>query len=197
MIVVGNGNFTQPQGHMINLFDKVVRLSSFKIKGYENIVGTKTDIVSVARLEDMEAEPSIVWIGNPLGLSATPIELVKKHYKNYVINDNINTAYEYLDYNNQESHPTLGFITIVMAMRYSRFVYGEPPTITGFDFAHAGCRKYYWTEELRKEPPQLVHHNCTKERDVVKQLITKNMVKLLCSRDMILLEENITSKMCL
>lgn len=49
VIIVGNGKsvLNCKNGHVIDSFDAVVRLNRFKIKGYEDFVGNKTDIVAV------------------------------------------------------------------------------------------------------------------------------------------------------
>ncbi len=43
-IVVGNGPVEFDAGEKIDSFDVVIRINDFKIKGFEKLVGTKTDI---------------------------------------------------------------------------------------------------------------------------------------------------------
>ena len=45
IIVVGNGYTDIKRGHIIDQYGTVVRFNHFEIKGYEEFVGTKTDII--------------------------------------------------------------------------------------------------------------------------------------------------------
>lgn len=50
VLIIGNGSNTMlhENGHKIDTFDYVVRMGSFKIKGYEKYIGTKTDLYRLA-----------------------------------------------------------------------------------------------------------------------------------------------------
>ena len=200
LIVIGNGNFTSPQGHLINMFDTVIRLSCFKIKGFEHVVGTKTDIVSVARIENLDPLPPHVWVGNPMGLQAIPHTEIKRAYPNGVTSNPypcMKAAYlrcgylENGDETKQISHPTLGLFTIFMAVQFGAFFYETPITITGFDFGHPNWKKYYWGGG-EYDQPRPYQHQHPKEREIIKDMIGKGEVKLLDPRDIILMEESLT-----
>jgi hypothetical protein len=189
MIVVGNGIITEPQGHLINMMDTVVRLSGYKIIGYESLVGTKTDIVSVSRIENLNPLPAKVWVGNPYGLGDTPVELVKKAYPNgYINNETTAECYKQCGYNESQSHPTLGMHTIFMAMILGKYFY-DKIYLTGFDFGQVGLPLYYWTKELREKICPSDQHNCPNERKVLKRLLASGAVELLNPRDVMILEE--------
>ena len=191
LIVVGNGLFTELQGHLIDRFDTVVRLSSAKVKGWEPLVGSKKDILSVARIENHEGYDKI-WLGNPMGLSSTPQRAVNEAYPNgLIMNESLDRCYQQGEFNINE-HPTLGLITIFMALEYGAPFFKTPITITGFDFTHEGCSTYYWdnTPSKKYEPSlEYGHHNPNKERKVLKQLINDGKVKLLNPRSIYLLED--------
>ena len=191
--VVGNGHFTKPLGHLINMFDTVIRLSSFRIRDYESLVGTKTDIVSVGRIENLEVEPRLVWVANKSGMYDVPMEIILNHYKNVVFNDE-NTflsAYAELGYNKAESHPTLGFQTIFMAIKISKFMWNKPVTICGFDFGHEGWPVHYWSQKNRFIEVEKDVHVLSNERRVVKQMIADGRVQLLNPYDMILFDDKL------
>ena len=202
LIIIGNGNFTAPQGHLINTFDTVIRLSCFKIKGFEHVVGTKTDIVSVARIENLDPLPPIVWAGNPMGLQAIPPNEILRAYPNGIKQNpyySLKECYERCGYfkdgdeKKQTSHPTLGLFTIYMALKFAAFFYEQPITITGFDFGHPGWKRYYWGDGEYVKPRPYQHQH-TKEREVIKDMIGKGEVQLLDPRDIILMEESLTSE---
>ena len=190
LCIVGNGIITHPQGHIINTIDTVVRLSSYKTIGFEHLVGNKTDIVAVARIENVPKGVK-VWIANPYGLSATPQEIIDRVYnQGYLINpeDCIKRTYKLCGYKEGGSHPTLGMLTIMMAYTMGRFFY-DKIYVTGFDFNHVGKQKYYWTQDkIKKLAPESVH-NYSNERRVLKKLIADGLVEYLDMSDIYLLED--------
>ena len=138
IIIVGNGLFTELQGHLIDRFDTVVRLSSAKVKGWEPLVGSKKDILSVARIENHEGYDKI-WLGNPMGLSSTPQRAVNEAYPNgLIMNESLDRCYQQGEFNINE-HPSLGLITIFMALEYGAPFFKTPITITR---SQRGCRPH-------------------------------------------------------
>ena len=185
IIVVGNGAVGSPRGHLIDKFDLVIRLSRYKIEGYECQVGTKTSIVSVAGVQDIPKNVKI-WIGNPLGISAVPKKALEEAYpQGYVLNEDIKELYEIGGFEEGE-HPTLGLLTIFMAIKYGKFFYDLPIYITGFNFFQPGWSNYYF-EKSTHSPHE--HHKGKKERLLIKNLIETGCVKLLIPSDVAHLDE--------
>ena len=183
LCIVGNGTITHPQGHIINTMDTVIRLSTYKIIGYEHMVGTKTDIVSVARIENVSPDVKI-WLGNIYGFGSIPIEIIKKAFpQGYFLPDVEMTQKIYAKYN---THPSLGSLTIWLAVMTGQFFY-DKIYVTGFDFGHIGRPKYYYDPEILKGP--VIGHDCANERMVLKTMIASGLVEFLDPRDIILLEE--------
>ena len=195
LIVVGNGLFSRLQGHLIDRFDTVVRLSSAKVEGFEALVGSKKDILSVARIEDCSGYDN-VWAGNPFGMGSIPKRALLESYPNgFVINDSINKCYAYGDFKDG-THPTLGLLTIYMAVEYGKAFYQLPITITGFDFIHTDCARYYWDNTPNVDALGLggiykKHHDFDKERGIVKKMIDEGLVQYLHPKDIIFLENAI------
>ena len=193
MIVVGNGMVSKPQGYLIDKFDTVIRLSRYKIKGYECLIGTKTDIHVVARVENSDPSNKI-WIGNPLGLSSTPQKTISEAYPNgYVINNRMQQIYQETGMSDGE-HPTLGLLAIFMALEHGKYFYDLPITITALDFMQLDWPSYYYDLTPRKRI--CPHHNMSKERMVVKELMQKGLVKLLLKEDIINLDDNAPPVIC-
>jgi len=192
MIVVGNGNIMRPQGHLINMFDTVVRVSGFQINGYESLVGTKTDIVSVGRPEKLDPLPPKIWIGNPYGVSAIPEGIMKKAFPDgWESNSNecIKDTYDLCGFDPKVNHPTLGMLTIIMAVNFGSLFYEKPIYVTGFEFGHEGWPRYYYDKKPWKNTPDN-HHKPDVERTVLKKLIADGHVEYLHMHDVILLEED-------
>jgi hypothetical protein len=187
-IVVGNGTHTGFNGHLINDYDIVIRMGAYRLRDYEHIVGTKTDIASVARIENLDPIPPIVWAGNPFGFGAIPPEEVKRHYGRKLINnpkEAIDLAYAAVG---EGTHPTLGLLTIFQAIVTGRHYFETPITITGFDFGRVGFPRYYWDQTPQYPVPCSIHRGAH-ERVAVKYLIGQGLVRLLNPRDIYLLEE--------
>ena len=189
LIVVGNAPIRSNQGHLINLFDYVVRLSSHKIKGFEHLVGSKTDAVSVARVENLDPLPPKVWIGNPFGINTIPEQALRDAYPNGVILNSGEVVQQTYDMGfnvNDGPHPTLGLLTVMMAIEYGKYFY-DSVTITGIEGWHEGQPTYYYNDTpAKKIPPHL--HDYNKERDILKHLINQNKIKLLEPTDVRFLE---------
>lgn len=192
IIVVGNAPCRSNRGHLINLFDFVVRLSCCKIKGYEHLVGSKTDAISIARIENLDPLPPKVWVGNPLGLSAVPKEIVEDTYPNGIIANSVHGMYELYDMDcfdlHNGPHPTLGLKTIMMALEFGKFFYDLPITITGIEGWHEGQPTYYFDDTPAEKIGSHLH-NYSAERRIIKDLIAKKKVKLLEPTDMRYLED--------
>ena len=200
LIIVGNGSIGSPQGHLIDKFDTVVRLSGAKVQGYECLVGSKTDIHSVSRIEPIQ-DGAKVWIANPFGIGETPQRALSEAFPNgYITNPDMEAIYKAATMDKHE-HPTLGLLTIFMAILHGKMFYEMPITITGFDFSQVGWPQYYWDITTRKElvghaNPMVDHHNYPKERAVTKQLIEGGAVKFLQPRDIMALDENCPPNVC-
>ena len=189
LCIVGNGIIRKPQGHIINQMDVVIRLSTYRIKGFEHLVGTKTNIASVARIENLEPLPPKIWIANPLGLSDTPKVITDRTYPNgyeFPTTERLKTIYSHY-----KLHPTLGSLTIWLAYYWGRGFF-DKIYITGFNFGHMGRPIYYYDPEIFDEDNVKLnegHHDPTNERYVLKQMIADQKVQLIDPTDIIMLEE--------
>jgi hypothetical protein len=188
LIIVGNGQPLKPLGVQINQFDTVIRLSNYRIRGYEHIVGDKTDIASVARVVKLDPVPPIIWIGNPMGISAIPEPALKSVYpEGWVKNPFLKNAYEVCGYLEMESHPTLGMLTIIWAINAALPFYEVPVYISGFNFSQVGHPRYYWDNTPYPGCEKYIH-DLDNERKVLKQLISDGYVKYLDPEEIIYLE---------
>lgn len=195
IIVVGNGIFTRLQGVEIDKFDMIVRLSSAKVRDYEPLVGSRTDVVSVARIEDVCDKNAIIWAGNPCGLTEIPQEALRKAYpRGAIFNESYNICRKYCNFPS-DVFPTVGLLTIFMAMQFGKYFYDLPITITGFDFLHAGCSIYYYDNRKAaaqsKDELSKIHHSFSLERKICRRMIEEGLVKYLYGPDVQLLEDEI------
>ena len=183
LIIIGNGIVSEALGHEIDKFDTVIRLGGYKIKGYESCVGSKTDIHSVAKIEHTEPGTKI-WLANPNGLAELPQPAVTEAYPNgFIKNDTYMEMTEFVGGN-----PTLGTLTILMALKYGKYFYDSPITVSGFDFTKNGWPRYYW--DMTPEIMENVRHYGKNERHILKSLISEGLVKFLNPVDIQNLEED-------
>lgn len=186
IIVVGNGPIRSNQGPAINLFHTIVRCSNFKIEGYEHLVGTKTDVVAVSKVEVLRPMPPIVWA--TMGCAAVPERAMQEAYPNgyHGIGDEaVKDCYSLLP---DGVHPTLGLQAIMNAVHCGRMFYELPVVITGFSFGHVGHPYGYFNSEEFK-PCRPGTHDPSAERKAVKEMINRGMVAYLNPVDIFLLEE--------
>jgi len=143
IIVIGNASsiLNINKKEKINSFDIVIRCNSFQIKGYENYVGTKTDIISIIgsgaglkdyikNYKDNSKNIKTIWFSRPKNLCfkqhkklITPHKIIE--YPSIKLFKKLQTKL-----NNFKNLPSTGIVTIEMALN----VFKSPIYITGFDF---------------------------------------------------------------
>jgi len=171
IIIVGNGTSIKDNqdGKKIDGFDTVLRFNSFKIKGYEQYTGTKTDIwftVNIHHIKNINTFKEVLfhsWTWNESKCKVYQSILksrpdCKKITKEFVgkIYPSVGTA------------PSTGLIAIYkMLERYDDVV------ITGFDWWERN-EHHYGDNEVRGHI-----HNPKKEHEVIQKLIKQNRVKFL------------------
>ena len=166
IIIVGNGTsiLDKPNGNKIDGFDTVLRFNGFKIKGFEEYTGTKTNIwftVNHAHLNQIDAFDEVVvhswqWDSEKCKIYQDFIAKRKdcKQTEREFVRNNINT-----------DRPSTGLIAIHMMLE--RF---DKVTITGFDWWDRE-EHHYGDKESRGSL-----HDPNEEHKVIKELINKNKV---------------------
>lgn len=186
LIVIGNGPIPYPQGERIDKFDTVIRLSNYKIEGFEELVGTKTDIWCVGSIIISENKTPIIWSGNPKGIfGASPDDIGMAYGDRLRLMDQnlanrIYTELSYKPFGDLDFHPTLGIFAIFRALELAKHEYEIPITITGFTFSDPTQEMYYWTDIIKNGPAVLEkQHNYVLERSLIAHYIKEGMVKFL------------------
>ena len=176
IIIVGNGEniLDKKNGHLIDNFDKVVRLGQYKTKGYEEFTGTKTDILSTIfwKLDFERLKNHKIILNVPLNMQEQFFEsekFVEEKYSNYKSNilymnkfDDIEGLREYY----KKTLPAFtGIDDINFSLGFKTFYFIEKlfpdSTIyaTGFDFFKTG---WYWDKTHNRDNSNM--HPYTQER---------------------------------
>ena len=161
-VVVGNGEcaLNNRNGKFIDQCDRVVRVNTFTLSGYEEYVGSKVDIYCAKwhkityRIHDHNEfwfphpKPPTTW--HALGGKK---EITERDHLDNVRAFNLykpdikflsNKSRKTLDRNFKKGEPSIGIIAITMALD----IFGPPLHVTGFDFMASG---WYWNPS----------HDCT------------------------------------
>jgi hypothetical protein len=160
-IIVGNARslLSTKNGSLIDSFDIVIRCNSFKIKGYEKHVGTKTDIACFIptgsgakhlireQSRDRIKRASEIWFSRPRGCcGGIHRQIIKKlcstQSVSYPSDEEFEEMVKTLDaHGGNRAWPSTGFVAIEMAIkRLERHeIY-----LTGFDFFKTG---HYFTDK--------------------------------------------------
>lgn len=156
IIIIGNASsiLNANKKKEINSFDIVIRCNSFQIKGYENYVGTKTDIISIigsgAGLKDYiknyknnSKNIKTIWFSRPKNLCfkqhkkiITPDKIIK--YPSTILFKKLQTKL-----NNFKNLPSTGMVTMEMALD----IFKQPLYVTGFDFFET---QHYYSNKNKK-----------------------------------------------
>lgn len=158
LIIVGNGSslLNSNNGDKIDSFNTVVRFNSFKIKGFEKDVGTKTDIwftVNGAHIKDINTFSQVIahsWEWNPSRCKMYNRLLAKR-------SDCIKIDRDFVKNNIKLSGPSTGLIAIYWFLnRYKSL------TLTGFDWwdrkeHHYGDREIRGTLHKPREEFDIIY----------------------------------------
>lgn len=188
LCIVGNGELLKPLGHLINTMDTVIRLSNFQTLGYEHLVGTKTDIVAVSRIEELDPMPPIIWLANLCGFTETPVTIIEKYFPTKVIVPSSQQTKRI--FSKFKTFPTLGSITIQLALEWGEAFYKQI-FFTGFGFAHIGRPRAYFDQGIVTPDAyeqRLKSHDYDNERDILKSLVAAGKIEPLNPREMMLLD---------
>ena len=144
--LIGNGRMFEPDaGDKINRFDRVARINEYKIKGYENLVGTKTDLWILGGTRNWEwSDCPSVWLCYPYGVHKQERAAVEPHLKDRVHGVDIkNIAQVHQQYGSGPwmPHPTTGLIAMAILSEMYGKIY-----IAGFDGMVDGIKHYDGTE---------------------------------------------------
>ena len=177
IVIVGNGPsvLDETKGSLIDSYDVVIRINDYQTKGFEEHVGTKTDVwaletKTLSRWEEFKDRFDIpeLWllISNCFSESIEPVMKLAKSLREDMFISPIAKAHELR--NKIAAHPSTGAYTIYTAMHQ----FHDPIHIIGFD---------HWQYEPKKEelnalgsymaPWEELKHNAEKEKIWVDRLI--------------------------
>jgi hypothetical protein len=180
IFIVGNGPsaIAKKIGAEIDQSDIVIRINDFKTTGYEQFVGTKTDILFTCRLNEylntLHTFPEVVLclLMNPLDGVTIPEKLLTS--KNIVKNitwDEIKPLIKLFEFKNN-TYPSTGLLCLLYAI--NRF---GPVHITGFDNFSKGNAHYYQIEGR----PFPFRHDGSRERNIINAMI--DLGTIICMND--------------
>jgi hypothetical protein len=175
VFIIGNGPSATAvkRGALIDAADVVVRINDFKTEGYEEFVGSKTDILFTCRLNEymltLHQFPEVIisLLMNPLDGVVIPDELL--------LHPNISTQIHWPQVKiitallsiKKNCYPSTGLLCILfMAIRYGQV------SITGFDFFADGNRHYY----SNGDRPVPTRHDGKREKEIIQLLVKKGAV---------------------
>lgn len=171
IIIVGNGSslLSRKNGSLIDSFDVIVRFNSYKIKGYEEYVGKKTNIwftVNLAHIAEINSYDRVIehcWEWNP--------EKDKNFQKLNAIRACEKTSRDFVRTKIDCKNPSTGLIAIYMFLEDER--YNKPMYITGFDWWKT--KKHHYGDNERRG----TLHNPKEEYKIIVNLLNKGKVKFL------------------
>lgn len=182
-IIIGNGESAiKNDGKIIDSFDKVVRLNNFETVGYEEFVGTKTDLLFTCTLENYSVKelskfPEIILalINNEDGTIDNNVLIKTALSKN--ISDVITwTEARILGEKVANIEWNQYFSTGLLAIYYMIFIKEYDVTITGFDNFIDGRSSHYFEPNRQNFPSR---HNGEKEKKYIEILVRENKLKIL------------------
>lgn len=163
IFIIGNGPSacSKKLGREIDAADVVVRINNFKTKGFEDFVGTKTDILFTCRLNEyfdtLQTFPEVILclLMNPLDGVTIPQEMINAPNISERIDwPEIDELTKWLNLR-ENCYPSTGFICMLKMVR--RFAHVN---VIGFD--HFGKQNaHYFAPGPRLEPPR---HDAEGER---------------------------------
>lgn len=172
IFIIGNGpSATQHKiGDIIDAADVVVRINDFKTSGFEEYVGTRTDILFTCRLneylDNLHTFPEVILslLMNPLEGVTIPDSLLESTNISDIIDWPEVLQFAKKMRFTRDAYPSTGLICILkMIARFGTV------GIIGFDNFKNGNRHYYEIDD-RKAPPR---HNGKREKGIIS--ILKNL----------------------
>jgi hypothetical protein len=169
LIIVGNGSslLNSNNGHKIDSFNTVVRFNSFKIKGFEKDVGTRTDIwftVNGAHINDINNFTTVIahsWEWDPNRCKMFQRLLAKR-------SDCIKISRDFVRNNVAIHGPSTGIIAIFWFLeRYDSL------TLTGFDWWD--CKKHHYGDREARG----TLHNPRKEFEIINSFVKEGRITFL------------------
>lgn len=176
--IVGNSpiSLIKNNGKLINSHDCVVRFNNFKIKNYENYVGTKTNIwITGAGVQSPDSVPEnnqkilkILIINNTKNnLKKKRSKIVRKYGKDklnsFVIfhnNELINESIKMLG-----GTPTTGFLTLLILTKYKNV------NSFGFSFGSFNRKYHYYYDNVKQD----IGHKWDRELEFFKIMVHRNL----------------------
>jgi hypothetical protein len=164
VFIIGNGPsaISKKLGGHIDAADVVVRLNDFKVVGFEEFVGRKTDILFTCRLNEYQQnlhsfqEVILCLLMNPLDGVTIPDSVLQS--PNIVRQIDWPEAWELAKILSLrvDCYPTTGMMAVIYAMQRFGHVY-----LVGFDGMGGGNRHYY--ENGKRATP--TRHDGDRERE--------------------------------
>lgn len=180
VIVIGNGAslLKSKLGKLIDEFDIIIRLNDFKTEGFEEHVGSKTDILFTCTLKDLNTpeligkfpEVIVALLMNP----HDGVEITEEVLASPNISESINwpQAFELRDQIGLKDpqYPSTGLLCIDNMVKRFKSI-----TIAGFDNFKQG-NKHYFEAKARKKSPA---HNGDAEAAYIQTLVDAGKVTVL------------------
>ena len=189
ILIIGNGQSILNNNfqNQIDNFDTVLRINNYKINGYEQFLGSKTDIWfngANSKLVSPYKIPKKIVV-------AIPSSIFLKHKNNIMtyVSKRINVGNkkillisenERLDHENTVGHSrlTTGLYAVMWALKNYEDIY-----IHGFDFFINSKSHYYDSKLMNFVNENILNkghkHDNQKEYDFINDLIDKNKIKRL------------------
>jgi len=189
ILIIGNGQsiLNNDFQNQIDNFDTVLRINNYKINGYEQFLGSKTDIWFNGANSKLVAPykiPKKIVV-------AIPSSIFLKHKNNIMtyVSKRINVGNkkillipenEILDHENTVGHPrlTTGLYAVMWSLKNYEDIY-----IHGFDFFINSKSHYYDSKLMNFVNENILNkghkHDNQKEYDFINDLIDKNKIKRL------------------
>lgn len=183
-ILLGNGSkvLEHKVGYLIDQFDCVVRFNNFVIEGFEEFVGTKTDVIARRSCDDIKMyklEPNqhilnfVSYGRHAVGMGVVARNL-KGHYKDQITNLDVQWCKKVGDMIGlQQPVPeccTIGVLAIAYFLEQ-----GKEITLHGFGGSSNGKPAHYFP----KRPNDSQYHNFEKERAWIERLFSEGRLSYL------------------
>ena len=189
ILIIGNGEsiLKYDFGQKIDTYPTIARINNYKIKGYEQKVGTKTDIWINGANSKLEKKPNYP---NKI-LTFIPSDILAKKEKN--INNYVSNRLK-LDNNKFEVAPLNSIKNFEKKINHNRLTTGlysilwatenyNEVIIHGFDF-FINSKSHYYNSKIASIINEYFlkkgkKHNNHKEKDYVEKMIINKQVKRL------------------
>jgi len=168
IIIIGNGDCVSKLklGNIIDSYETVVRINNYKIDGFEEYIGTKTNVWSTyggldVLKRDTANIDTILVINKAIDLDINKLDSSKCIFKNVNVFDILKNNEILVD----EFIPSTGLCTVL----YYVNTYKIPIVYYGFDFFKSGHyfnkKHIFWS-----------YHNSNLEEFIFKELTRKKLI---------------------